>query len=89
MPEVSNSDYKRLQKLKDKESSPTDGAPFKWSAGTGKVLGFSGIPGVTNLKFKELKRGAIFSQKPRQFQDTTPDKPTDGPTPPKPTTAAV
>ena len=62
MPEVSERDYKRLQRMK--EDRENDGrAVFKWDAGSGKVLGFSGIPGVTRayanfgkLKKKEMRQ---------------------------------
>ena len=83
MPEVSDRDYKRLQRMK--EDKENDGkAVFKWDAGSGKVLGFSGIPGVTRAyaNFGKLKKKE--GGKPRQFNEPEPDKQTDGPAPDKP-----
>ena len=83
MPEVSERDYKRLQRMK--EDRENDGrAVFKWDAGSGKVLGFSNIPGVTRaaINFGKLKKKE--GGKPRQFNEPEPDKQTDGPAPDKP-----
>jgi hypothetical protein len=63
-------DYNRFKAFKENESSK---GKFSWSAPSGNVLGFSGIPGVTNaqIKFGKKKPAPIQSQQFKKKEEPT------------------
>lgn len=83
-----NTDRAEYQRFKAFKESSSTSPKFSWSAAPGKVMGFSGIAGVTNAKIslgktkKQVVTETVKPAKPRQLEGVK-DEPVKPPKPRK------
>ena len=79
-----NTDRAEYQRFKTFKESASTEPKFSWTAGSGKVLGFSNIPGVTKMSasFGKMKKKEVVGEKTKvkePVSETPPSKTPDKP----------